>query len=226
MCATAGGSGARAATARCLRRRPRRGRRVERARPTALGRAPRALPQAAARISLGRGAARRGPDAAAACAGRSAPPRATRSFPAGVWSDHFDTPEQQTGAATQPARRSPWCATTLIATMAVLGVAALVHVVRYALLIVNRTVLLNPWVAGAATWLGVAVSVIAMFMVVASAVRADELADRPAGRRVRASRARGSPVGCGRCGPGVWCRWSTWCGRRSSSSSWPASRSG
>jgi hypothetical protein len=45
-----------------------------------------------------------------------------------------------------------------------------VHIVRYALLIVNRTVLLNPWVAGAATWLGVAVSVIAMFMVVASAV--------------------------------------------------------
>ena len=59
---------------------------------------------------------------------------------------------------------------TLIATMAVLGIAALVHVVRYALLIVNRTVLLNPWVAGAATWLGVAVSVIAMFMVFASAV--------------------------------------------------------
>ena len=52
--------------------------------------------------------------------------------------------------------------------MVVLGVAALVHVVRYALLIVNRSVLLNPWVAGAATWLGVAVSVIAVFMVVAS----------------------------------------------------------
>ena len=60
--------------------------------------------------------------------------------------------------------------TTLITTMTVLGVAALVHLVRYALLIVNRTMLLNPWVAGAATWLGVAVSVIAMFVVVASAV--------------------------------------------------------
>jgi hypothetical protein len=60
--------------------------------------------------------------------------------------------------------------TTLIATMGVLGAAALVHVVRYALLIVNRTVLLNPWVAGAATWLGIAVSVIAAFMIVASAV--------------------------------------------------------
>jgi uncharacterized protein DUF4328 len=59
---------------------------------------------------------------------------------------------------------------TVIATMVALGVAALVHVVRYALLIVNRSMLLNPWVAGAATWLGVAVSVIAMFLVVATAV--------------------------------------------------------
>jgi hypothetical protein len=42
--------------------------------------------------------------------------------------------------------------------------------VRYALLIVNRTVLLNPLVAAAATWLGVLVSVVAMFTVVASAV--------------------------------------------------------
>ena len=54
--------------------------------------------------------------------------------------------------------------------MVVLGVAALLHVVRYALLIVNRSMLLNPLVAGAATWLGVLVSVLAMFAVVASAV--------------------------------------------------------
>jgi hypothetical protein len=83
--------------------------------------------------------------------------------------DQFQPPEQH----PLPRRGYPSIAgvrATLIATMAVLGVAALVHVVRYALLIVNRTVLLNPWVAGAATWLGVAVSVIAMFTVVASAV--------------------------------------------------------
>jgi hypothetical protein len=59
---------------------------------------------------------------------------------------------------------------TVIATMVVLGVAALVHVVRYALLIVNRSVLLNKVVAFIATWGGVLASVIAMFMVVASAV--------------------------------------------------------
>jgi Domain of unknown function (DUF4328) len=59
---------------------------------------------------------------------------------------------------------------TLVVTIVVLGVAALVHVVRYALLIVNRTVLLNKVVAFAATWLGVLASVIAFFMVVASLV--------------------------------------------------------
>jgi hypothetical protein len=59
---------------------------------------------------------------------------------------------------------------TLTVTMAVLGAAAFVHLVRYVLLIINRTVLLNPWVAAAATWGGVAISVIAAFMIVASAV--------------------------------------------------------
>jgi hypothetical protein len=55
-------------------------------------------------------------------------------------------------------------------TMALLGVAALVQIGAYALLLVNRTTLLNPWVAGVATWLGVAVSVLAAFAVVGSAV--------------------------------------------------------
>jgi Domain of unknown function (DUF4328) len=83
--------------------------------------------------------------------------------------DRFDTTEQPQA----PPRVGPSIAAvraTLIATMVVLGVAALVHVVRYALLIVNRTTLLNPWVAGAATWLGVLASVVAMFLVVATAV--------------------------------------------------------
>lgn len=83
--------------------------------------------------------------------------------------DRFDTQQQQQ-AAPRTGPSAAMMRATVIATMAVLGVAALVHIVRYALLIINRTVLLNPWVAGAATWLGVAVSVIAVFMVVASAV--------------------------------------------------------
>jgi glucan phosphoethanolaminetransferase (alkaline phosphatase superfamily) len=59
---------------------------------------------------------------------------------------------------------------TLIATMVALGVAALVHLVRYVLLIINRSVLLNKVVAFAATWMGVLASVIALFLVVASFV--------------------------------------------------------
>ncbi len=83
--------------------------------------------------------------------------------------EQFDVPAEQQqavrgGPSANAVRR------TLVATMAVLGAAALIHLVRYVLLIVNRTVLLNPWVAGAATWGGVAVSVVAMFMVVASAL--------------------------------------------------------
>jgi Domain of unknown function (DUF4328) len=60
--------------------------------------------------------------------------------------------------------------TTLVAAMVVVGVAAVVHVVRYALLIINRSVLLNKVVAFAATWLGVLASVLALFMIIAALV--------------------------------------------------------
>lgn len=83
--------------------------------------------------------------------------------------DHVEVPTQQQ-VVPRIGPSPTMVRTTLIATMTVLGVAALVHIARYALLIVNRTALLNPWVAGVVTWLGVAVSVIAMFMVVATAV--------------------------------------------------------
>jgi hypothetical protein len=82
--------------------------------------------------------------------------------------EHFDTPAEQRVLRAGPSANA--VRMTLVATMAVLGAAAFVHLVRYILLIINRTVLLNSWVAGAATWGGVAVSVIAMFMVVASAL--------------------------------------------------------
>jgi hypothetical protein len=101
--------------------------------------------------------------------------------------DYFDTAEQD----HRGLRSGPSLAvvrTTLIATMAVLGIAALVHVVRYALLIVNRSVLLNPWVAGGVTWLGVVVSVLAVFMVVAGAV---VLTNWLIARRAAAFRHRG-----------------------------------
>jgi Domain of unknown function (DUF4328) len=71
-----------------------------------------------------------------------------------------------------PPRRgtSLWAVrATLISTIAVLGVAALLHIARYVLLIINREVLLNSIIAGLATWVAVAASVGAMFAIVGTA---------------------------------------------------------
>ena len=83
--------------------------------------------------------------------------------------ERFDTELEQ---QAEPRRGPSITAlrTTLVATIAVLGIAALVHVVRYVLLIINRSVLLNPAVAWLATWLGVLASVAALFLVFASMV--------------------------------------------------------
>ena len=124
------------------------------------------------------------------------------------------------------ARRLGMVRATLIATMAVFGVAALLHLVRYALLIINRSVLLNPWVAGAATWLGVGCQRHRDVHGGRQRSRVDELADRPPRRRIRLSGATGSATGVGAARGVPGARWSIWCGRRCSSSSSRASRSG
>src|SRR5215211_8237636 len=86
----------------------------------------------------------------------------------------FIDPATMTAGARQPtvARGpSPWVLrATLITTIAVLGAAALMHLVRYVLLIINRTVLLHPLIAGSATWLGVLASVGAVVAVFACAM--------------------------------------------------------
>ncbi|EUA56788.1 putative cONSERVED TRANSMEMBRANE PROTEIN [Mycobacterium xenopi 4042] len=43
---------------------------------------------------------------------------------------------------------------TLLTSIVVLAIAALVYLVRYVLLVINRSTLLNPVVAAAALWLG------------------------------------------------------------------------
>lgn len=91
-----------------------------------------------------------------------------QSIPRWGLSEHFAPPAQKTVDRRGPSATA--VRLTLTATMAVFGAAAFVHLVRYVLLIINRTVLLNPWVAAAATWGGVAISVVAVFMIVASAL--------------------------------------------------------
>ena len=51
-----------------------------------------------------------------------------------------------------------------------LAVAAVVHAVRYILLVINRNTLLHPVVAGAALWLGVVASVVALAAVIGCAI--------------------------------------------------------
>jgi Domain of unknown function (DUF4328) len=92
-----------------------------------------------------------------------------QSIPSWGLVEYFEAPDVQE-AAPRSGPSAAMLRATLIATMVVLGVAALVHLMRYALLIINRSVLLNKVVAFGATWLGVLVSVVALFMVVATAV--------------------------------------------------------
>jgi hypothetical protein len=86
--------------------------------------------------------------------------------------DHVDAGGAEPEATT-PVRSGPSTAavrTVAGLTMVLLGLAALVQIGAYALLLVNRTTLLKPWMAGVATWVGVAVSVLAAFAVVGCAV--------------------------------------------------------
>ncbi|MCK0176223.1 DUF4328 domain-containing protein [Mycolicibacterium sp. F2034L] len=109
--------------------------------------------------------------------GAPPPPRARRrplgptprymSIPRWGLIEHFETrpdaaPHAHHGPTGAVARA------TLLVTMGVLAATAFIHAVRYALLLVNRTVLLNPFVAGAATWLAVALSVLSLFLVIGS----------------------------------------------------------
>jgi branched-subunit amino acid transport protein len=84
-----------------------------------------------------------------------------------------DRVEQAPATTQAPAIKGPSAATvrtTLFVTVLVLAGAALVYVVRYLLLVINRNMLLNSVVAGAADFLGVAASVAAIIALIACAV--------------------------------------------------------
>lgn len=74
---------------------------------------------------------------------------------------------------TEPARVGPSATVvrlTLYATAALMGAAAVVHAIRYLLLVINRSTLLPPVVAWAAVWLGVLLSAAVLFAVIGCAV--------------------------------------------------------
>lgn len=85
-----------------------------------------------------------------------------------------DRVEQTPVAAAAPAQPGPptqLVRTTSFVSVLVLSIAALVYVVRYVLLVINRNTLLNSWVAIGADWLGVLASVGAGAAVIASGVQ-------------------------------------------------------
>ncbi|HKI41173.1 MAG: DUF4328 domain-containing protein [Mycobacterium sp.] len=85
----------------------------------------------------------------------------------------YDRVEQAPTEVVMPTRRAPSAATirsTLFVSVLVLCMTALVYVVRYVLLVINRKTLLNSLVAIAADWLGVLASVVAIAAVITSGV--------------------------------------------------------
>ncbi len=105
--------------------------------------------------------------------------------------EQFDTGAEDSQADAQ--RNAPSAASvrrTLVIAMIGLGVAAALHVIRYALLLINRTTLLNPVVAAIGTWLPVTAGVFAVFALVAAAL---VLANWLIARRAAAFAHAGSP---------------------------------
>jgi hypothetical protein len=86
-----------------------------------------------------------------------------------------DRGDQTVAATPAPAKAGPPAAlvrTMMFVSVLVLSLAALVYVVRYVLLVINRNTLLNSVVALGAEWLGVLASVVAIAAVITCAVTA------------------------------------------------------
>ncbi|OBG23451.1 hypothetical protein A5764_10885 [Mycobacterium sp. 852002-51057_SCH5723018] len=84
-----------------------------------------------------------------------------------------DRVDQQPAAAEKPTQTGPSAATvrtTMFLSVLVLSITALVYVVRYVLLVINRNTLLNSIVAIAADWLAVLASLGAIAAVIISGV--------------------------------------------------------
>jgi hypothetical protein len=86
------------------------------------------------------------------------------------FADRVDQAPAPSETITQTGPSPAGVRITLFLSVLVLSVAALVYVVRYVLMVINRNTLLNSVVALAANWLGIVASVAAIVAVIASGV--------------------------------------------------------
>lgn len=89
-------------------------------------------------------------------------PRYT-SIPRWGLQDYVEPVGPASGGVTAEGPSPRFVRITLLVTMILFGLAALAHVGRYVLLLVNRSVLLEPALAFVATWGTVLISVLALF---------------------------------------------------------------
>lgn len=84
--------------------------------------------------------------------------------------DHVAPPAPGDDGAAKKGIAPVTVRAALLSAATIFGLAAAIHIVRYALLLINRTSLLPPLVAGAALWLGVLISLAAIVAVILTAV--------------------------------------------------------
>jgi hypothetical protein len=84
--------------------------------------------------------------------------------------DHVDQAPAEAEKPSRTGPSAPAVRTALFLSVLVLGMAALVYVARYVLLMINRNTLLNSIVAIIADWIGVLTSVGAVAAMIASGV--------------------------------------------------------
>ncbi|MBI3215513.1 MAG: DUF4328 domain-containing protein [Mycobacterium sp.] len=78
------------------------------------------------------------------------------------------SPTEQSAPASGPSE--VLVRATLLATAGVLAAAAVIHALRYLLLVINRDTLLPPLLAAVAVWLGVIIAIAAIVAVIGAAV--------------------------------------------------------
>lgn len=216
--------GVRAATDRCWHRPPRRWvrRPPDRARPVPdrpAGRPPASAGRSVRRDSDGSRCGRAPPPAPRRRRRPLGPTPRYQTIPRWGWSTR--TGPAAAAATDSPAGRSasPTAVrVTMLVTSGVLAVAALAHVLRYVLLLINRTTLLPPLVANGSLLMGCW-----------SAWRQSSRSSPPESQRRRGSSPGGlrcsgatdsrTLVPNGHCGRAAWCPSSISSGHRSSSRS-------